>query len=183
MSGVPWVWPPVPPTVEEAITTDDVINTSSVPGGTASNALDLLEALSLRVQFRGYLAAAANSPNNAFGKVPIDTVSFDTGAGWNAGTLRYTPPISGYYLVVGRARTNTAGGAFTNVISVAIAKNGVLQAGIGGDSPGFAAGGSGIFTANGTTDYFELQAFTGSIRAYTVGTFDTWFSVYGPLGP
>lgn len=183
---VPFTWPPpLPPTPASAlgITSDDVSNLSTAAGATVTDALDALVGIVTPVQFRVCLTTATNSPNNTFAKVPLDTVTWDTiPGGWNAGTLRYTPQRSGYYLVQGRARTNTTGGAIGNIIAVAIAKNGTLWSGMGGDSPSFAAGGSAIIPMDGVADYFELFAFTGSIRAYTTTSFDTWLGICGPLG-
>jgi hypothetical protein len=126
---------------------------------------------------RGYRTAAVNSPNNAWGAVALDTEDYDTTSIFNIANGRFTPTVEGYYLVNMRCRTGTTGS-----IAVAIGKNGAEALGVGGDiAASLGSGGSGIIHCNGTTDYLELFVFTNTARAITVGSFDTWMSVYGPL--
>lgn len=187
---VPFTWPPpipvTPTPTPPAPTTDDVINASSVPGASATDALDsLLATANALNQLRVYLAAAQNTPNNTWGKILYDTVAWDTANGWSAANQRYVVPVTGYYLIGMRARTNTAGAAFTAVISTGFAQNGVLRSGVGGDSTGFASGGATMaFCVAGDT--IEGWVFTSTVRVLTVtgvAGFDVWLTVSGPMKP
>jgi hypothetical protein len=67
--SVPWTWPPpVPPPPAAAISTDDVSNTSVVPGATATDALNALEA---------EIAAVVTSSSSSSGGAPIDVFAVD----------------------------------------------------------------------------------------------------------
>ena len=128
------------------------------------------------VKAKAYISAAANSPNNAWGKVPLDTILFDTGPIWDDVGKRFIPTKAGYYQCALRARTNTTG-----LIATSLRKNGSNDHGAGSDSSGNATGGQTLVHCNGTTDYLELGAFTSTARAYTTGSFDTHMAVIGPF--
>jgi hypothetical protein len=67
--SVPWTWPPpVPPPPAAAISTDDVSNTSVVPGATATDALNALEA---------EIAAVVTSSSSSSGGAPTDVFAVD----------------------------------------------------------------------------------------------------------
>ncbi|MCI4437880.1 MAG: hypothetical protein JHC33_13820, partial [Ignisphaera sp.] len=124
-----------------------------------------------------YLNSAANSANNTYGKVPYDTVSYDTNSIWDATNKYAIPKKAGYYLVSMRARTTTSGGLVASLY-----KNGVMQNALGTDAGSiYASGASDIVYCNGTTDYIEGWCWSGSIRAFNTGITDTWMSVIGPL--
>lgn len=126
---------------------------------------------------RVYLNTASNSPNAASAKLPIDTVDYDTGGIWDAGQARFEPKLPGYYLIIGRGRTNTV-----TSIAVYVAKNG-SEIGLGGGNADstLSAGGSAIVYCNGTTDYIELYGYTTAVKSYTTGTGSCWLAVLGPL--
>jgi hypothetical protein len=127
---------------------------------------------------RVYLSGAFTPTFNVWGKVPIDTVDFDTNSIWDSTNKRFVPKRSGYYLCNMRVRS---GSGTWNTLS--IAKNGAQTIGVG-DDPGsavIAIGGSGTIFCNGTTDYLEMWGFSTSTHAATTGSFDTWMDVTGPL--
>jgi hypothetical protein len=126
-----------------------------------------------------FLNTAANTTTAGWQKVPLDTVFFDTAGLWDSVNKRIKPRKAGYYLVSGRARTNTAG-----ALATAVGLNGAQYQGIGVD-PGantvLADGATSLIYCNGTSDYIELYVFTTVARAYTVSGFDTWLNVVGPF--
>lgn len=124
-----------------------------------------------------YQAGAANTASGAWTKCPIDTNNTDTDSIWNNSSKRFIPTKAGYYIFSGRMRTSTAG-----ALTLAVGQNGAQAVGIGADiGTCFAIGGSIVVLANGTTDYFELWYFAGSVRAITTGGFDTWMQILGPF--
>lgn len=66
--SVPWTWPPPTSSSSTPITTDDVANTSTVPGATATDALDALEA---------EIASVVVSVSARNGAVPPDAFPVD----------------------------------------------------------------------------------------------------------
>lgn len=186
---VPFAWPPpipVPPTpTPPAPTTDDVINTSSVPGASASDALDsLLATANAMQQLRVYLTVAHNTANNTWAKILFDTVVWDTAGAWNAAGHHYVIPATGYYYIAMRARTNTPGATTSATMTCAFAFNAFLPWAIGGDSPSFACGGSTIAHFN-AGDLIDAWLYTTTVRTLTVAPagYDTWFEICGPLKP
>lgn len=127
-----------------------------------------------------YLNTAANTHGTStFAKVPLDTVYFDTNGLWDATNKRIVPKKAGYYLVTGRLRTNTPGAS----TAAATLNTNVASQALGGDvgTANQAVGGTTLMYCNGTTDYLELFTYSATVRAYTVGLFDTYMNVVGPL--
>ncbi|MFC0677534.1 DUF2793 domain-containing protein [Lysobacter korlensis] len=130
---------------------------------------------------RVYLNTAASTPGAAgWYKPPLDTVDFDTGSMWDATNQRFMPKVAGYYQCNLRMRTNTTG----SLSGVAIRKNGTVYFNVGSDNAtasSNARGGSGMIYCNGTTDYLELAGYSFASRAMTVGQYDTYMEVFGPI--
>jgi len=129
---------------------------------------------------KAYLAAAANTTNAGWQKVPIDTVSWDTGSIWNVANTRFIPIKAGYYILHGHVRAASA-----VIFQTAIAKNDTPEIAI---SPELVArqvssgGGGGLVYANGTTDYFELYIYcTTASSALTNSAYETFFDIIGPF--
>ncbi len=129
-----------------------------------------------------HLAGAFNtSVLNAWGKIPIDTVDWDTGSLWNAANKRFIPTRAGYYMVTGRVRVNTA---INNAVAVAIALNGTISQTVGNDpstSVSIAVGGATMVHCNGTTDYIELFMYQSQVRTVTATFLDTYLGLVGPF--
>lgn len=137
---------------------------------------------------RRFAAAGGNSPVAAWAKVPIEYPDLitanqihDTQSAWDGTNTRYIPKKAGFYLVNCRVKTATAG-----ELRVAIAKNGTRHMSVGAEGTSLlAAGGSGLFYCNGSTDYLEVYAYTDTARAYVTTSggahMDTYMEVIGPL--
>jgi hypothetical protein len=102
----------------------------------------------------------------------IDTHGFHDNATNNS---RITPSLAGYYQVTGRV-VFSGDNDFT-ILQARIARNGSVQAAIErnlnpgtSSSAGRAASASGIFSANGTTDYFELWGLQANTSAAATPT-------------
>lgn len=112
------------------------------------------------VAVRAHMAATTGNSANAWNKVPIDTVDFDsTGNSWvDTVNHRITPKVAGYYHFIGNAYCYTANaGVFS--MSLALQKNGAQVSSVQTQSN---SGGAAIteiddiIYCNGTTDYVEL---------------------------
>jgi len=114
--------------------------------------------------------SVASSTNT---KILLQTEIFDTNN--NFASSAFTPTVAGYYQLNWRVGCNTgAAEVFTDVL-----KNGTLVAyGIDILSTTYGTGGSGLFYANGTTDYFELYFFqsSGVPKDTTALAAETYFS-------
>ena len=129
-------------------------------GGTISDAW-----LVIPIKCRAYLASSQlNLVNGAWTQVQIATESYDVGSFFNTGTYRAVPNVAGYYLV-------TAQVTFLNLVadkrySAAIYYNGATvttaHTQTGGTTDYVTVQVSNIFYCNGTTDYIELYARSGS---------------------
>jgi hypothetical protein len=151
------------------ITIDDAANTitlESTAGGSTTTDKAFV-----------YLNTATNSHSGGtWGKVPLDTVLFDSGSIWNATDKRLMPTQAGYYHVDLRVRRSSA-----STLAVGMYKNGVLQQALGPDASLIATGGSVIVYCDGVADYIECFCYSTSALAYTIGTVDTFMSIHGPL--
>jgi len=126
-----------------------------------------------------YLSAAANSHNtSAWGKVPLNAVSFDTASCWNAANLRFVPNRAGYYMVTARVRRSSAG-----TLIVGVYRSGSFGLAVGDDIPSvaLASSGSALMFCNGSTDYIEMYCYSAATIAYTTGLFDTYMTIVGPF--
>lgn len=147
--------------------------------GTVASWIDSGSSVTGIIVSRAYLNTATSTTTAGWQKVPVDTIAYDPNGVFNVTTKRFTPTRAGYYLCDIRARTSTTG-----QLTIAIGKNGSSTNGftIGGDAPSVnAEGGSGLMFCNGTTDYLEPYIFASTVRAYTVGNFDTYMEIIGPL--
>jgi len=122
------------------------------------------------------LAAAQNSPSNAWGKVNIASAVSDPAGWFDAANKRFQPTIAGSYQCNLRVRCNTSG-----TLVAGIGKNGALLGAVGSDGTLIASTGSITIPMNGTTDTLEMWAFTNSPRAYTANAGDTYMQIYGPI--
>lgn len=127
---------------------------------------------------KAFRNAAYNTTAAGWQNLPLDAESWDIGSFFDPVTGRFTPTSPGYYTVNARARVSTA-----SLGAVAIAKNGALEVVVGGDNGGAmqGTGGTAQVYCNGTTDYLTLSVFTGSSRAVTTGSLDTYMEVLGPF--
>jgi hypothetical protein len=107
-----------------------------------------------------------NISNATTSTVPFSNVLFDTEGNFNISTYRYTPTTAGYYFLSFTYSTDNAGGgeAFSYILKNA---SGTLVYDFT-TSAFWAMTGTTLYYANGTTDYFSVQAYQscGSTRAY-----------------
>jgi hypothetical protein len=125
-----------------------------------------------------YLSTGATS-GTGWQKVPINTSKIDESGWWDNVNRYFKPTLAGWYLVSGRARTNSAA-----IAALAIGKNGAHVQGFGNDTNAsqIAIGGSQVIYLNGTTDYVDLRTYANTSGVnYTTGTYDTYLQISGPL--
>jgi hypothetical protein len=119
--------------------------------------------------FRAILGADQTGlTSNAFNKVNLDTVQWDTHSGWSTANKRYTFPVNGYYLI--SAHIKFAGSSRTREL-VSFYKNGSevwRSTDINGSSAQDIPIINGTTILYGTTsDYFELYGYpVGSSLVY-----------------
>lgn len=113
------------------------------------------------------------STGNTANLIHFDTVDFDPNSMWDAGNFRFVPKKSGYWRFSAAVLCRDV--EFQQDCFIDLYKNGgvskriseVLSAGSVGDN---VITGSAIVQANGSTDYFELNAFnSSSTTTYTIG--------------
>lgn len=121
--------------------------------------------------FQAYASGTTSIPSLSSRKLSINTIRIDTNNNFDTLLSRFTPTVSGYYILTGTVRFNPSYGQETNFT---IYKNGSPE------RPGFfwTSGGTnskliasvvtGIVYLNGTTDYVELYVYCSS--AATTGT-------------
>ena len=125
---------------------------------------------------RIYRNAAVNTSGAGFWTVPYDTVSVDPDTIADLANNGIKPTTAGYYLVSGRLRTNVAGqtGFF-------LRRDATLLMGVGPDIGGqTAVGGTSVVYLDGTQT-IKGDIFSSSAQAVTLGNFDTWLELTGPL--
>ncbi len=119
-------------------------------------------------------------PQNVFTKIPWNSETFDTNDDFDSTTnYRFTPTVAGKYILSATVTFNDA--ADQQRYSTAIYKNGSIQktnfyraSGTAAQGPGTI---TGIFDANGTTDFFEIFAFQtdAATRDTAPAASDTWW--------
>ena len=144
-------------------TTQDVLTVTS--GGVVKTPQNL-------VAVSAYNASAQTISTGAPRKVILPTEHFDTGNAFDSTTnYRFQPTVAGYYQINGAVVV----AAVTTYSFVYILKNGVeLKA---GPELGNCYGGSvsGLVYLNGSTDYVELWAATGTTVDTIAGASYCWF--------
>lgn len=124
------------------------------------------------VAFSAYNASAQTISTGAPRKVILPTEHFDTGNAFDSTTnYRFQPTVAGYYQINGTALVE----AVTTYFFVSILKNGVKFK--DGPELGNCYGGSvsGLVYLNGSTDYVELWAATGTTVNTIAGASYCWF--------
>lgn len=106
--------------------------------------------------FRAYAATSTSMPSGSEVKITLDAESFDTNS--NFSNSRFTPTVSGYYIIQGAIGATSA----VSSLVAQIRKNGVThssgtQIGAGASSVGTLV--SDIIYLNGSTDYVELYGY------------------------
>ena len=109
--------------------------------------------------FRAWASTTTTIGKNSFTKVSLLSEDFDTNL--NFSSSRFTPSVSGYYLITGAIATNTANAL---ALIALIAKNGsIVSYGSGQVSVASVRSNvSDIIFLNGSTDYVELFAYQDS---------------------
>jgi len=129
--------------------------------------------------FRAYAGSATSLSGSGYTKVlfnSIATTGFDTNSNYNTSTSRFTPTVAGYYQITGSVRADIVA---NSVLSINIYKNGSAYA--EGQFTGAASSQAhGLVTdlifMNGSTDYVEIYAFTGTAGSTSTGSVFTYFS-------
>jgi len=111
--------------------------------------------------FRAVLGADQTGlTSNAFNKVNLDTVQWDTHSGWSTSNKRYTFPVNGYYLIAAHIKY---GGTSRTRALISLYKNGSeawRSTDINGPSADDIPIISGTTILYGTTsDYLELYGY------------------------
>jgi hypothetical protein len=120
--------------------------------------------------FRAWASSQTPITGNVSTKVTLATEDFDTNN--NFSSSRFTPTVAGYYQINGSV-SNAAGTSFLQAL---LYKNGI------GSSSGTSVGSayisqsSDIIYLNGTTDYIELYAYSGSTTNIDTGQGATFMS-------
>jgi hypothetical protein len=114
------------------------------------------------------LSAATNT------KITFTTEDFDTNNLF--ASSRFTPNVAGYYLFTCGVRSDTAS---ISALHAKLAKNGSSEFAAGSFSnttfAAFMSTATGIVYLNGTTDYVEVYAYSGSSITLATGASGTYF--------
>jgi len=114
--------------------------------------------------FSVYSGTTQTITANTWTKVGLNTKNFDTNSNFDATTnYRFTPTISGYYQISWAVYTaNTATNAYSqlykNGSGIAYGSTSQPTGGVGSQI----STGSFLVSMNGSTDYLELYAYSGS---------------------
>ena len=123
--------------------------------------------------FSAYQSSAQALSTNTYTKVQLQSEEFDTNGCFDSTTnYRFTPTVAGYYQINGG--TYVGGNAL-----IGIYKNGSeykrgAQIGSAGTMAQLIV--SSIVYFNGSTDYVELWAYTGSANSLTASSVNTYFN-------
>ena len=123
--------------------------------------------------FSAYQSSAQTTTAATYTKVQFQTEEFDTNNNFDSTTnYRFTPTVAGYYQLTGGIN----GSGQTTAFQVVLYKNGsafkffanttAVDAGIYGTA---------LVYANGSTDYFELYAYSGTASTLTAANTLTYF--------
>jgi len=137
--------------------------------------------------FRVHLAADQSSiTDNAYTKISLDTLIFDSHGYFSTATSKFTPLVAGYYFIIAQVRENQ--GVDNQSMGAAIYKNGVIASFAGPTAGGASnldlqftnAQCSDIIYMNGFDDYLEMYIYinteddgTGTVDG---GYYQTWMS-------
>jgi hypothetical protein len=121
--------------------------------------------------FSYYQSVAQTLASATFTKITFTSSEFDTTSGMYASS-RFTPTIAGYYQVSGGlAVASTSTGIFFYMY-----KNGALYKNMGGVGGTVgAASGSSLVYLNGSTDFVEVYAYSGTTLTLSTGSAATYF--------
>jgi hypothetical protein len=126
--------------------------------------------------FTAYRSGNQNISQNTYTKVQFNAETFDTNSNFDSTTnYRFTPTTAGYYQLNGQIQFNTSG----TVLIIAIYKNGTqaqastLAASVGAGSM---VSISSLVSANGSSDYFEIFAYSDNASPQINSTTNTYFS-------
>ena len=117
--------------------------------------------------FNAYVGTSYNLAYNVTTKVPFDTKVFDTNTNFSTTNNRFTPTVAGYYLINTFLGISGSGGGQTGSLGLDLNlyKNGTNFSQLGNvigvsSFPGLNC--SILVYANGTTDYFEIWAYSNA---------------------
>lgn len=112
--------------------------------------------------FQVYLGSSQNTSSNAWNKLQLSQVHWDTDSWWDTTNYKYTPQQAGYYLFTMNLYETTA-----VVAHLAIYKNGTEYRRFGTSLDNSSSvtsvrmiGGSVVVDLNGSTDYAEFYVYT-----------------------
>ena len=91
--------------------------------------------------------------------VSNDTELFDSNSAYNTSTYKFTPQVAGYYYLYGQVRWQSGDNDFDR-LNLEILKNGsTILASRNNNTDYLSVNVSGIVSANGSSDYFQLQSY------------------------
>lgn len=136
----------------------------------------ILPALSVAPAFTVYRSGNQNITQNTYTKVQFNVETFDTNNNFDSTTnYRFTPTVAGYYQLNGQIQFNTP----ATLLVIALYKNGVnAQAATLAATllAGSMVSISSLVSANGSSDYFEIFAYSDNAAPQINSTTNTYFS-------
>ena len=124
--------------------------------------------------FSAYQSTAQTLTANTITKVQLQTEEFDTNSNFdNATNYRFLPTVSGYYQINGSLTTE--GTRTYNLIYIYKNGSNFKISNAGNNTTGTGASISALIYFNGSSDYVELYALTGSTQNLNATAQETWF--------
>lgn len=118
------------------------------------------------VAFSAWANAATSATGGSVTVVLFGTKEFDTNTAFDVTTGKFQPSVPGYYQI--QAEIQFATGNYA--VSCALLKNGSVFKYIGNSGvPSVASNGSTLVYLNGTTDYTQIAAFSGTTQNTSTG--------------
>jgi hypothetical protein len=123
--------------------------------------------------FSAYQSSAQTPSAGVYTKVQFQSEEFDTNSNFDTSTYRFTPTVAGYYQISCGVRQNASNSRAILEIYKNGSTNKILQ---DNASSNYTVGGSSLFYANGSTDYFEVYFYTNSATALGSSSTQTYFN-------
>ena len=127
--------------------------------------------------FHAYNPQNGTVANNTDVVLSNNTELFDSSAAYDTTTYKFTPQVAGYYFLYANVRWQSSTTAFDR-INLVITKNGSGILAARNDNEDYnTTGVSGMVSANGSSDYFQVTSYqnSGGSIAITTGDEYTYF--------
>ena len=120
--------------------------------------------------FSAYQSSSQTLVTDTFTKINFQTEEFDTNSNYSTSDMRFTPTVSGYYIITAALNLESS----LSSILIDIRKNGSAFKRITSLGSATGANGSALINLNGT-DYVEIFAQLGTGQALTATSARTYF--------